>query len=347
MTRATRLRNAIYLAIALSLSSATSRAQASAAEPERAEVGETAPQPPPIAELLSPEARRDYEAGHLLYESGDYASALLKFQSAYEASRAGPNSERDPRLLWSAAACERALHRYANAMVLVRRYLDSGSPLITAEAAENALAFLTAASAMTVSFSVEANVPGAVTYVDDRFVGPVPLPSDTRIDLGTHRVLVRKTGYSGHGETVTSSGQAVHVKAVLRPVVHRGKLVIHAGPNDAIHIDGTLRAFGRFEAELPSGPHSVRVSAKGRKTFARDVLLADDQTRSMDVTLEPADSTGIPGWAYVVAGVALSAGAVTGAYFWLTPSDSGSSDLPSGSIGQVELPLRQQRSSGK
>jgi hypothetical protein len=347
MARATRLRNAAYLATALSLSSPTSHAQTPAAESEPAETAESVPPPPPIAELLTPEARRDYESGRLLYESGDYAGALLKFQSAYEASSTGPNSERDPRLLWNAAACERALRRYANAIVLVRRYLDSGSPLITAEATENARAFLTAASSMTVSLSVEANVKGAVIYVDDRFVGPVPLPSDTRIDLGTHRVLVRKTGYSGHGETVTSSGQAVHVKAVLRPVVHRGRLVIHAGEDDAIYIDGILRAFGRFEAELPSGPHSVRVSARGRKPFARDVLLADDQTRSMDVTLEPADGTGIPAWAYVVAGLALSAGAVTGAYFWLTPSDSGSSDLPSGSMGQVELPLLRQGPSGK
>jgi hypothetical protein len=339
MLRAPPLRRALFIAVFTFAALASFGAHASAEPTPEAPRAASSGEPPSIAELLSPEGLREYESGRLLYESGDFAGAYLKFLSAYELSRAG--GERDPRLLWNAAACERALRHYANAIVLVRRYLESRSPLITEQAAENARAFITAASAMTVALSIEANVPGAVAYVDDVFVGPVPLPDDSRLDLGTHRIFVRKTGHTGHSETVTTSGQAVHVKALLRPIQHRGRLVVNAGKADSIFVDGVFRGHGRFEGELPSGPHDVRVTAAGRKPFEREVVLADDQTRSMDVTLEHAvESGGVPVWAYVAAGVVLSAGAVTGAYFALRSGDGGSADLPSGSMGRVDLPLR-------
>ena len=353
MSRATPLRRALTIAFVVLawLTAFATRAGAepagtppsieSADAPPSADAGtppstESAREPPSIASLLGPDGLRDYEAARLLYESGDFAGAYLKFLSAYEASRVGPGGERDPRLLWNAAACERALRHYANAIVLVRRYLESRSPLITEEAAENARAFIAAASAMTVPLSIEANVPGAVAYVDDVFVGPVPLPDGTRVDLGTHRVLVRKTGHTGHAATVTTSGQAVHVKALLRPIQHRGRLSIRTRADASIHVDGVFRGRGRFEGELPSGPHAVRVTAEGRKPFEREVVLVDDRTRSMDVTLEAQPSAkSLPAWAYVAGGVALSMGAAAGAYFLLRDDGAGTR----GSLGTVALRL--------
>ena len=44
--------------------------------------------PASLAESLPADARRDYDAGKLLFEDGDYATALLKYQAAYD---------RDPR----------------------------------------------------------------------------------------------------------------------------------------------------------------------------------------------------------------------------------------------------------
>src|SRR5688572_29595138 len=165
MLRATPLCRALFIA-AFTLAAIASFEGRAGAQPT-IDVPRTpaSGEPPSIAELLSPQGLREYESGRLLYESGDFAGAYLKFLSAYELSHAG--GERDPRLLWNAAACERALRHYANAIVLVRRYLESRSPLITEQAAENARAFITAASAMTVALTIEANVPGAVAYVDD------------------------------------------------------------------------------------------------------------------------------------------------------------------------------------
>ncbi len=167
--------------------------------------------PAPLASTLQGEAKSDFEAGRLLANSGDFAGALLKFQSAYR--EAG-----DPRLLWNAAVCERNLRHYANAILLVRRFLASESPLITPEAAANARAFIDAAEPLTAPFSVESNAPDAQVYLDDERLGPPQLLSGVRIDLGTHRVVVEAPGFERYAQTVTVTGSAeVHVTAILRP----------------------------------------------------------------------------------------------------------------------------------
>src|SRR3974390_1905035 len=105
--------------------------------------------PRPLVEALSGAAKRDYAAGQFLYQDGDYEGALLKFTRSYDESG-------DPRLLWNAAVCEKARRHYVRAIALVRRYLDSHSPLITAEAARVAEAFLAAAEPLTVPLDIAA-----------------------------------------------------------------------------------------------------------------------------------------------------------------------------------------------
>src|ERR1700723_275589 len=62
----------------------------------------------PLAQSLPADARRDYDAGKLLFEDGDYATALLKYQAAYDQTH-------DPRLLWNVAVCQKDLRHYARA----------------------------------------------------------------------------------------------------------------------------------------------------------------------------------------------------------------------------------------
>src|SRR5882672_5796822 len=56
--------------------------------------------PRPLAESLEGEAKRAYELGCLLYDNGDYAGALVRFESARKASA-------DARLLWNVAVCQK------------------------------------------------------------------------------------------------------------------------------------------------------------------------------------------------------------------------------------------------
>jgi hypothetical protein len=164
----------------------------------------------PLADSLQGEAKDDYEAARLLYDSGDYAGALVKFQGAYQAAA-------DPRLLWNAAACERNLRHYVKASLLVRQFLGSHSALVTPELASRAQAFLDAAQPLTAPLEVESNQQSSEVYLDDELLGTPALASQAWLDLGMHRIVVKARGYQPYTETLTVSSSAkVHVTATLR-----------------------------------------------------------------------------------------------------------------------------------
>ena len=80
--------------------------------------------PKPLAQSLPQDARRDYDAGKLLFEDGDFATALLKYQAAFDETH-------DARLLWDVAVCEKSLRHYARALATLSRYLAEGGELLT------------------------------------------------------------------------------------------------------------------------------------------------------------------------------------------------------------------------
>jgi PEGA domain len=135
------------------------------------------------------------------------------FQNAYAAAG-------DPRLLWNAAVCERNLQHYVKAINLLRQLLASRSPLITPELASGAQAFLDAAEPLTAPLELESNQPSAEVYLDDELLGTPALASEARVDLGTHRVLVKARGFQPFSETLTVTSSAkVQVSAQLRALV--------------------------------------------------------------------------------------------------------------------------------
>jgi hypothetical protein len=291
------------------------------AEEPRATANTPSP-PPPIIELLTGEAKRDYESARLLYDNGDYASASVKFHSAYEHSRAqNPKWEGDPRLLWNAASCEKNLRHYARAIALVRRYLDSRSPLVTPDGARAAQAFLAAAEPLTSPLVIQANVPGALVYLDDELLGKTPLEGSVRVDIGTHRLLVTKGEHTDYAETFTIAGaEELRITAVLRRIQRRGVLIVRASPGDRIALDGVLLGIGRAEATLPSGFHLLRVSAPGARPFEERVEVTVQGTRTVDVVLERDTATSeLPPWVWAAGGSLATGLLLTGGYFLLGP----------------------------
>lgn len=287
--------------------------------------------PHPIADSPEGDAKREYELGRLLYENGDYSGALVRFLSAAKTST-------DPRLLWNAAVCEKALRHYARAIALMRRYLASNSPLLTAQAAASAQIFLAAAEPLTARLEVSVNVPDASVYADDEPVGKVPLSSHARIDWGTHQVVVKKKDFTDYEQTVTVSSSAdVRVSAILRPVVHEGRIIVRAGSGDLIVIDGKPSAWGTWEGVLTSGLHDLRVSSGGSRPYEKRIVVADAQTRGFDITLEPAPRGSLPAWVWIAGGTLLAAGVATAGYFVFKPADT--QDTVRGSIRTVQLGL--------
>ncbi len=291
--------------------------------------------PPALADALTGDAKEAYDAGRRLYESGDYPGALAKFQSASQASG-------DPRLLWNAAVCERAMQHYARAVALVHRYIDSHSHLITPEAERDARDFLAAAETRTAPLDVQASEPGALVTVDGDPQGSTPLAADTRVDLGTHRVTVTKDGFAEYGTTLTVvTSEPVHLAATLTPIAPpEGRLAVRAGPADTIAVDGTPLGIGAWTGPLPVGPHIVRVTEAGSMPFETEVVVGAHETRSVDVTLRPVRRpAGLPAWAWVAGGVVLAAGAVTAGYFVFKTSEPTTGAPPiSGGIDTVHFP---------
>jgi hypothetical protein len=290
--------------------------------------------PTPLADALAGQAKEDYAAGRLLYADGDYGAALLKFLGAFAASG-------DPRLLWNAAVCEKSLRHYANAASLVRRYLAAGSPLVTDEAARDARAFLEVVEPLTGHLTIAATEPLARVYLDGTEIGTTPLGAALTVDIGTRHVTLRKEGFAEYSTTVQVMGKdQIRVDAVLVRVTHDGRLVVRAGRGDAISIDGTAVGAGEWSGTLASGSHVLRVSAPEKTSYQSDLLMVDDQLRTVDVSLEPLPHAGrVPAWIWVVGGAVLVAGAATGAYFVFKPGDH-QPPVTIGTIspGTVQLP---------
>ncbi len=294
--------------------------------------------PASLADSLTGGAKEDYEAGRRLYESGDYAGAFTAFQSALRESG-------DPRLLWNAAVCERAMQHNARAIVLVRRYLDSHSPFITPEAARNATLFLEAAEPLTARLDVQSNQPDAVVFVDNEPLGTVPLGPAARLDVGTHQVTVKKRDFADYAVTLrVLDSSDVHLAVVLHAAIHQGRLIVRAGSTDTIAVDGVAVALGTWTSTLPSGPHSVVVTVPGSPPSESQILIADNQTRVIDpnlvdVTTAASKRTGlpagIPAWAWIVGGGVL-AGVLVASVALLQSPDSGRGPIR-GSVGFIQL----------
>ena len=92
---------------------------------------------------------------------------------------------------------------------------------------------------------------------------------------------------------------------------------------------------------LPSGIHTVTVTAAGKRTYQSDVAIQDDQTQSVRVALESAtpaaaEDKGNLTWLWIAGGAVLATGLGVGAYFAFKPDDE--APVP-GTLGTVELPL--------
>lgn len=271
--------------------------------------------PRPLADSLTGLAKAEYEAGRVLYADKDYPNAIVKFQRAYELSS-------DPRLLWNVAVCEKNLRRYSRMLATIQRYQREAAELLTAEEREQAAEIIKTVEAFVSELDLRVQLEGADVFIDDEHVGTTPLAEPLVVDVGTRRIRVAKPGFKE--ATLTreiSGGGTVVLQVDLEEEVHRGRLVVSAGPNDFISIDGKPVGRARWEGWLPSGGHSLRVTAEGMAAYQSEVLIQDDQVRRIEVTLNPlpkSDTTKTVLW--IVGGAAVAAGAVVGGVYLFKPS---------------------------
>lgn len=303
----------LALGLAAFAAPASSLAQAQP-EPPPAPAAPAAPAAPkPLADALSGSAKAEYEAGRILFRIKDYTNAIIKFERAYELSR-------DPRLLKNVALCEKNLQRYARMLATVEKYLRDGGPMLSAEDRQEAAALIEDIKPYVSELQIQGAVAGATVFVDDAEVGPLPFTAPVRVDVGPRKIRVSKAGYKDFTVTLkVGGGSVVSVPVHLEKELHRGRLIVRAGPQDLIHLDGRMVGRGTWEGFVPSGGHTLRVSAPGKLAQQREVMLQDDQVRRIDVRLTEGDKPGGAPWLWIGGGAALLAGAVVAGVFLFQP----------------------------
>jgi len=239
-----------------------------------------AAEPPALSEALTGDAKAAYEGGKLAFGDGDFASARVKFQAAYDATK-------DPRLLWNVAVCEKNLRHYAKVVELTKKYLETGGDLLTEADRTEAKELLNAIDSFTVELTLTVNEPGAEIWIDGERVGTSPLPGPITVDIGTREINVQKPGFTAFRGSVPVGGQkqaSLNVKLAVD--IHEGELSVNA-KGGTILIDGKLVGSGRWTGKLPSGGHTLRVEAKGMQPYQSEVVLRDNDKRNVDVVLDP------------------------------------------------------------
>ena len=284
----------------------------------------------PLSEALHGEAKQAYESAKLLAQNSDFSSALAEFKHAYKLSN-------DPRLLYNMAICEKGLHHYARMKAVLEQFLKDGASSVTADSRSAAEEALGAIKSLVASLKVTVSESGADVLVDGESVGQTPLPSALSVDLGNHRVTVKKAGFDTAEQSVDAPGGVeVPVSITLSAAHHAGQLVVAADAAATIVVDGQTIAQGHFDGALPAGPHHLTVSERGKQTYRSDVDLRDGETRQLQVTLED-EKQGASPWPWIAGGVAVAAGLAVGGYFLFRPQDQTTTPVPPGNAGSVHF----------
>ncbi|WP_437681151.1 PEGA domain-containing protein [Sorangium sp. So ce131] len=259
----------------------------------------------PLSETLTGEARAEYEAARILFAEGDYLNAIIKFERAYELSG-------DARLLWNIALCQKNLKRYARLLATIEKLLRDAGPQLAEQDRKDAATLIEATKAYVSRLDLQASEAGATVLVDGEEVGQTPLREPVLLDIGIRKIRVTKKGFKDVEVTQqVPGGSVVTITAKLEPEVHTGRLIVKAGPNDVISIDGRVLGRGAYDGPVPSGGHALRVTAPGMVSHQSEVMILDNQTRTVTVSLAPKPKEGnIERWIWIGGGVAVLAGAL-------------------------------------
>lgn len=327
-----------YTCVAFLFASAsTVSVRVQAAEPPAVPTaGEAKPSDTPagatLADSLTGLAKADYIAARVLFQDGDYPSALVKFESAFSASK-------NPLLLWNMAVCEKSLRHYARMLGLLERYRVEARDKLGEADLKEVDGLVESVKSLVSPLDLTTNEAGADLSVDGLSIGVTPLAKKPLLDVGEHVLALKKKGFKERSERIKVTGGApISLAWPLDREVHEGLLSIHAGTTDSIFVDGKVVGTGRYEGKVSSGGHSLRVTAKGFRAHSSEVLVQDGETRRVDVSLEK-EASGIPAWAWVAGGVLLASGAAVGGYFIFKPGDAQPSVIGTMDPGTVQAPL--------
>jgi hypothetical protein len=126
-------------------------------------------------------AQQHFQNGVELYQNGNYAAALIEFESAYEAFPA-------PEVLYNMGQTATEAHEYALALEYFGRYLEDHAVDDTRR--DEVLAEIQRLGGLVASVEVGSTTPGGQVFVDDRLVGTTPLETPVVVNVGPQSLRV-------------------------------------------------------------------------------------------------------------------------------------------------------------
>jgi hypothetical protein len=238
------------------------------------------PQQRSLSDSLPADVKNEYEAGKILFEDGDYATALLKFQDAYARTT-------DARLLWNVGACLKNLRHYAKAIEILRTYLADTSGKLTPQDRQDATDLMGAIEPFTTSVTFKVSEDGAALWLDDAPIGSSPLPQSVLVDLGARRLRVQKDGFRLVDKEIAVGGvKDAVVEVVLEKSGGHLELVV-ASDATVVLDDKSVGQGPLIRLDLSVGGHALRITAPAMHPYQGDVTIEDGQTRTLAIKLEP------------------------------------------------------------
>jgi hypothetical protein len=231
-----------------------------------------------------------YKQAEELAKQGKLTEACPMYEASYHA---------DPKLgaLLHAADCQEKIGRTAtawaefnDAVELAHKVGDPREDLAKRRAAalEPKLAKLHLAPPKQL-------IPGLTVKRDGADI-TILVGTDIPLDPGDHQIVASAAGYQDWTKTVSVSAPGViaidipvldkQVVEPPKPVVHEGTLKITTLPNAEILLDSQRVATGSYEAKVKSGGHTLRVIAGGMRPYQSEIVVGDDELRTIDVPLE-------------------------------------------------------------
>ncbi len=270
--------------------------------------------PKPLSETLTGMAKAEFEAGKILIGAKDYENAAIKFDKAYELSK-------DPRILWNVAICQKELRKYTRMRSTIQRMLNDGGALLSEQDKKDAAQIVEAVQSFITPLKIQVNENGADIFIDGEKIGISPLTEPVLVDVGPRKLRVTKQGFKEFSESLTAAGGDEMTRDIqLEKEFHHGRLVIESAEGNRIYLDGKSVGLGRFEGYVKSGGHLLKVSAPGMQTYQSEVVLQDNQTRRLSISLNPLPPDNSK-WLWIGGGALMVTAAVVGGFFLFQPED--------------------------
>lgn len=281
---------------------------------------------PPAAQVA--EGRLHFERGVALFDQGNHDGALIEFQRAWELSQR-------PTVLFNIAATCQALHRYADAIEALDRFLASPSATDIRQR-RHAQRTLTELRSLIAFVRIRTTPADAQLTLDGHSQAA---NGEVTVGPGTHRVEAARAGFNSasaeftiaSGEhrdvalTLTEAGAATPPPTVVivdpdrnpppppppPPVSASTLAVLDAPPGATLSIDDTVSPAPDHPVAITPGSHRLVVSAPGMRPWSGSVAVRPGVQHRLSLSLSPAPHGLAPIWFWASA-------ATTGALFIAT-----------------------------